>query len=103
MKPDFESQPPSHSVESHSLNVAPALGFASTQPLFPNETTPQTTAFDKVSGALGVITLNCNKLRLCNFTSNSVFKTLLDRFDYDDEPETAEEAKKDEIPPQPVL
>lgn len=60
MKPDCDSQPPSHNVQSHGLNVAPSLGFDTTQPPLPSETTQQTTAFDKVNGApsnshLGVI------------------------------------------------
>lgn len=57
MKPDCDTQPPSHSVQSHGLNVASSLGFATTQPPIPSETTQQTTAFDKVNSALGVITL----------------------------------------------
>lgn len=36
--------------------------------------------------------------------SSSFFQTLLDRFDYDDEPEAGDEAKKDETPSvQPTM
>lgn len=37
------------------------------------------------------------------FYTHLCFQKLLDRFDYDDEPEVGEETKKDEITSQPTL
>ncbi|XP_040907111.1 SR-related and CTD-associated factor 4 isoform X3 [Toxotes jaculatrix] len=76
---DTNTQPPLHTIQTQAQNVTTGLGMVTPQPPLPTQPTQPTqqkTAFDKVT-------------------------KLLDRFDYDDEPEVGEETKKDEIVSQP--
>ncbi|KAL7390801.1 hypothetical protein ABVT39_028066 [Epinephelus coioides] len=72
-KPDTDTQPPVPTVQTQAPNVTTGMGMVAPQPPLPTQATQQMTAFDK---------------------------TLLDRFDYDDEPEVGEETKKDEMSSQ---
>ncbi|XP_026227818.1 SR-related and CTD-associated factor 4 [Anabas testudineus] len=76
VKPETNTQPPLHTVQTQAQNITTGLGMVSLQPPLinpPTQSTQQKTAFDK---------------------------KLLDRFDYDDEPEVGEETKKDEVSSQ---
>ncbi|XP_034034211.1 SR-related and CTD-associated factor 4 isoform X2 [Thalassophryne amazonica] len=77
VNPEANPQPPAPTIPTHPQNVTPAQGVVAPHPPLPPQPpqpSPQKTAFDK---------------------------KLLDRFDYDDEPEGGEEAKKDETSSQP--
>nr|XP_012774376.2 splicing factor, arginine/serine-rich 15 [Maylandia zebra] len=80
VKPETNTQPSPQIIQPQAPNVSAGLGMVAPQPPLPSQpaqlTQPaqQKTAFDK---------------------------KLLDRFDYDDEPEVGEETKKDEISSQP--
>ncbi|TNM84811.1 hypothetical protein fugu_008989 [Takifugu bimaculatus] len=73
VKPESNCHLPAHIVPTHVPNVGAGLNMAAPQPAPPAEPCQQKTAFDK---------------------------KLLDRFDYDDEPEASEESKKDEAASQ---
>ena len=129
VKPDTNTQPPVHNVQPQAQNVTPAVSMVAPQPPLPTQPTQQKTAFDKVtvcfcifmSQALfrqlvaqhfeykwysvvqGLLCWKHHHLSTILMESLSVSQKLLDRFDYDDEPETGEEAKKDEISSQPPL
>ncbi|KAK5887440.1 hypothetical protein CesoFtcFv8_016043 [Champsocephalus esox] len=63
-----------HTIQTQAQHITTGLGMAPLQPPQPTQTAQQKAAFDK---------------------------KLLDRFDYDDEPDFGEEAKKDEMSTQP--
>nr|XP_015817144.2 SR-related and CTD-associated factor 4 [Nothobranchius furzeri] len=74
--PPLTAQTPVQIASSGPSAAVPQPPVPSPQPLLPSQAAQQKTAFDT---------------------------KLLDRFDYDDEPEAGEETKKDEIPSQPPL
>ncbi|KAG7515581.1 splicing factor, arginine serine-rich 15 [Solea senegalensis] len=74
VKPDIPTQPPLHMSHIQTQNINPVLGISTSQPPLPTQPTQQKSAFDT---------------------------KLLDRFDYDDEPEVGEETKKDDTATQP--
>ncbi|CAL8364049.1 unnamed protein product [Lota lota] len=69
LKPQMETQTQPAPPQPHLQNFAPGLGMGALHPPLSTQTAQQKAAFDR---------------------------KLLDRFDYDDEPETGEETKKDE-------
>ncbi|XP_078121801.1 SR-related and CTD-associated factor 4 [Sander vitreus] len=73
VKSDTNTQPPVHTSQTQAQNITTGLGTVTPQPPLPTQTAQQKAAFDK---------------------------KLLDRFDYDDEPEIGEETKKDDISSQ---
>ncbi|KAM9847279.1 SR-related and CTD-associated factor 4 [Aulostomus maculatus] len=73
LKPDTTPQPAANTIQPHDQNATTGMGVTPQHPPMP---TQPKTAFDKVT-------------------------KLLDRFDYDDEPEGGEETKKDELSSQP--
>ncbi|KAK5858549.1 hypothetical protein PBY51_002682 [Eleginops maclovinus] len=72
VKPDTNT--PVHTTQTQAQHITSGLGMVPLQPPLPTQTAQQKAAFDK---------------------------KLLDRFDYDDEPDFGEEAKKDEMSTQP--
>lgn len=76
VKPETITHPPLQTIQMQSQNVTPGLGVVAPHPPLPTQPVQQKTAFDK---------------------------KLLDRFDYDDEPEVGEETKKDESSSQPTF
>ncbi|KAM7398092.1 hypothetical protein PAMA_006119 [Pampus argenteus] len=73
VKPEINTQHPVHTIHTHGQNVTAGPGTVPQQPPLPTQSSQQKTTFDK---------------------------KLLDRFDYDDEPELGEETKKDEMSSQ---
>lgn len=49
MKPDTNTQPPVHNIQTQGQNIATGLGMVAPQPPLPTQTTQQKTAFDKVA------------------------------------------------------
>lgn len=105
VKPESNCHLPVHAVPTHVPNVGAGLNVVAPQPAAPAEPCQQKTAFDKVakappacptwgSGSTIDSCASCPRLRS---------QKLLDRFDYDDEPEASEESKKDEVALQQTL
>ncbi|XP_055370647.1 SR-related and CTD-associated factor 4 isoform X2 [Betta splendens] len=76
VKPETDTPSPLHAIQTQPQNITTSLGAVVSQPPPSTQPTQHKTAFDK---------------------------KLLDRFDYDDEPETGEETKKDDMSSQAFM
>lgn len=102
VKPESNCHLPVHLIQTQVPNVTASRNMVAPQPAPQPEPSQQKTAFDKVVQGL-LYFMRLKKIKSCLLYIHRCFQKLLDRFDYDDEPEVGEETKKDEITSQPTL
>lgn len=58
VKPDTNTQPPAHNIQTQAQNVATGLGMVAPQPPLPTQPTQQKTAFDKVTARFCIFSIS---------------------------------------------